>query len=87
MFFLKKFSDFQLDVVGFLAVLGEGSVQANAHIISLSYWCYLPRLMPAPQVLLPAQREGSLRTKPGYVTGVFSGNMITGVNHIADVLV
>lgn len=86
MFFLDSFSDFALDVVGFLAILGEGSIQANAHIISLSYMSYVPRLLPAPQALLPAQRSTTLRVRPASVTGVSSGNMISGVNHVADVL-
>lgn len=87
MFFLNKFSSFEIDVVGFLAILGEGSISANAHIITFSKWCLVPRLLPAPQVLLPAQRSENLKVKEAYVTAVESGNTSACVNHVADVLV
>lgn len=38
--------NFQLDIVGFLAVLGEGSVTANYQVSALSRLFYLPRLIP-----------------------------------------
>ena len=40
------FDNFQLDIVGFLAVLGEGSVTANYQVSALSRLFYLPRLIP-----------------------------------------
>lgn len=36
MWWLNGLDNFQLDIVGFLAVLGEGSVQANAQVSALS---------------------------------------------------
>jgi len=35
-YFLPSFEDLQLGIVGFLAILGEGSVLANAQVSSLS---------------------------------------------------
>lgn len=87
MFFLDKFSDFQIDVVGFLAILGEGSISANAHIITFTKRCLVPRLLPAPQVLLPAQRPENLKVKEAYVTAVESGNISACINRVAHVLI
>ncbi|KAH0365135.1 hypothetical protein KCU65_g6301, partial [Aureobasidium melanogenum] len=87
MFFLDKFSKFQIDVVGFLAILGEGSISANAHIMTFTKWCMVPRLLPAPQVLLPAQRPENLKVKEAYVTAVESGNISACINHVAHVLI
>lgn len=87
MLFPSKFSDFEIDVVGFLAILGEGSIDANAHIITFTKWCMVPRLLPAPQVLLPAQRPDNLKVKEAHVTAVESGNISLCINHVAHVLI
>ena len=80
------FKNFQLDIVGFLAVLGEGSVTANAQVSALSRLFYLPRLLPAPQALLPPSRPTELEPTPGWATGVTSGNHKDHVHHVASVL-
>jgi hypothetical protein len=80
------FSNFQLDIVGFLAVLGESSVTANYQVSALSRLFYLPRLIPAPQALLPARRPTELPSKTAWVTGVFSGNMKEHIHHVAGIL-
>lgn len=81
-----QFGNFQLDIVGFLAVLGEGSVTANAQVAALSSLFYLPRLIPAPQALLPPTRPASLPSTQGVVTGAESGNVKKHVHHVAHVL-
>ena len=81
-----EFGNFQLDIVGFLAVLGEGSVTANAQVAALSSLFYLPRLMPAPQALLWPTRPASLPSTHGVVTGAESGNVKKHVHHVAHVL-
>lgn len=43
--------------------------------------------MPAPQVLLPAQRPENLKAKEAYVTAVESGNISACINHVAHVLI
>lgn len=80
------FSNFQLDIVGFLAVLGEGAVLANAQVSALSRLFYLPRLLPAPQALIRTTRPTTLPPVTAKVTGVHSGNVKDHVHHIANVL-
>ena len=80
------FDSFQLDIVGFLAVLGEASVSANYQVSALSRLFYLPRLIPAPQALLPSRRPTELPTKVAWVTGVKSGNMKEHIHHVASIL-
>lgn len=82
----RDFSKFQLDIVGFLAVLGEGSVTANYQVSALSRLFYLPRLIPAPQALLPARRPTSLPSTTAWVTGVHSGNVKDHIHHVANIL-
>ncbi|KAL6709210.1 hypothetical protein ACN47E_002026 [Coniothyrium glycines] len=78
--------ELQLDIVGFLAILGEGSVLANAQVSTLSRWIYLPRLLPAPQALMRPTRPIRLEPVPGFVTGVYSGNHRDSVNHIGNIV-
>lgn len=80
------FTSMQLDIVGFLAVLGEGSVLANAQVSALSRLFYLPRLLPAPQALLRPTRPLSLPSIKGTVTAVYSGNVKDHVHHVASIL-
>ena len=80
------FDNFQLDIVGFLAVLGEGSVLANAQVSALSRLFYLPRLLPAPQALMKPSRPTTLPPTNAKVTGVFSGNVKEHVHHVANIL-
>jgi hypothetical protein len=77
----------QMDIVGFLAVLGEGSVLSNSQVASLSWLVYLPRLMPAPQALLRTTRPDKLEPHTGFTTAVSAGNHRTHINHVGHVLV
>lgn len=79
-------SALQLDIVGFLAILGEGSVLANAQVSTLSRWIFLPRLIPAPQALMRPTRPLNLEPAPGTVSGIFSGNKKDAINHIGNIL-
>ncbi|KAF2011322.1 hypothetical protein BU24DRAFT_278583 [Aaosphaeria arxii CBS 175.79] len=76
----------QLDIVGFLAILGEGSVLANAQVSTLSRWIFLPRLIPAPQALMRPTRPTKLEPASGNVAGVYSGNSRDSINHIANIV-
>lgn len=80
------FDNFQLDIVGFLAILGEGSVSANAQVAALSRLFYLPRLIPAPQALLFPTRPVELLSTTASVTAVHSGNVKQHVHHVAHIL-
>lgn len=76
----------QLDIVGFLAILGEGSVLANAQVSTLSKWIFLPRLLPAPQALMRPTRPLDLEPVRGDVSAVWSGNDRDHVNHIGHII-
>jgi hypothetical protein len=76
----------QLDIVGFLAILGEGSVLANAQVSTLSKWIFLPRLIPAPQALMRPTRPTRLEPADGKITGIFSGNHKDSINHIGNIV-
>jgi hypothetical protein len=78
--------ELQLDIVGFLAILGEGSVLANAQVSTLSKWIFLPRLIPAPQALMRPTRPTVLESAPGKVMGIASGNCQTHINHIGNIV-
>jgi hypothetical protein len=79
-------SSLQLDIVGFLAILGEGSVLVNAQVSTLSSWIFLPRLIPAPQALMRPARPLVLEPVPGKVSGTFSGNYRDSINHIGNIV-
>ncbi|KAH7113859.1 hypothetical protein B0J11DRAFT_141694 [Dendryphion nanum] len=76
----------QLDIVGFLAILGEGSVLANAQVSTLSKWIFLPRLIPAPQALMRPTRPLKLEPVAGQVAGIYSGNYRDSINHIGHIV-
>ena len=86
MHWIDRFSQLRLDIVGLIAVLGEGSVTRNAQVTSLSWWSILPRLLPAPQALLDHERKKRLPTQPGTVVGAYSGTIKNEINFFADLL-
>jgi hypothetical protein len=69
------FLSIQLDIVGFLAILGEGSVERNAQTLGLAWHSKIPRLIPAPQALMKHERPERLPTTQGTVVGAYSGNV------------
>jgi len=77
----------QLDLVGFLAILGEGSILANSEVASLSWFTFLPRIMPAPQALLRPSRATKLASHTGHSTAVASGNTRNYLNYVSQVVV
>ncbi|KAF2432476.1 hypothetical protein EJ08DRAFT_669487 [Tothia fuscella] len=79
-------ANLQLDIVGFLAILGEGSVMASSQVATLSKMIYLPRLLPAPQALLRPNRPDNLMPISGIATAVHSGNIRNYVNYIGHTL-
>src|SRR5271154_2813422 len=85
--FSSQRTDWRLDVVSILAILGESNIKLNAHIITSTRLCYLPRLMPAPQGLLGESRMKQLpQEKDVDVVGVFNGNKSDGLNYFAALL-
>jgi len=75
-----------LDIVGFLAILGEGSVLAHANVWCLPWACCLPRLLPAPHVLLRPDRRDALPTVRAWATGVRSGNHREWLRYLPSIL-
>ena len=76
----------QLDIAGFLAILGEGSVTANLQVSTLSKLIFVPRLLPAPQVFLSPTRSTQLERNAGNVTGVHSGNDKDYINYVGHIV-
>lgn len=86
MFFLSRFSNLQLDIVGIVAILGEGAVIRNAQASALSWHNLLPRLLPAPQAFIRCDREDRLPTQKGTVVGAYSGNVRHELNFFTSLL-
>ncbi|KAE8364028.1 hypothetical protein BDV27DRAFT_129137 [Aspergillus caelatus] len=86
MFFNDSFEDFHLDIVGFLAILGEGSVSVNYQVSTLSAFTFLPRLLPAPQAFMRPSRPLRLDDVPGTVLGIRSGNCRPHVYRIPHII-
>jgi hypothetical protein len=78
--------DLQLDIVGFLAILGEDAVRKTARLASLSSIFYLPRLMPAPHSLLYVERPENIESVRASVTAVHSGNQRDYLSHVTAAL-
>jgi hypothetical protein len=78
--------DLQLDIVGFLAILGEDAVRKTARLASLSSIFYLPRLMPAPHALLYVERPENVESVRASVTAVHSGNQRDFLSHVTAAL-
>jgi hypothetical protein len=81
-----QWNNLQLDIVGFLAILGESAVISTSQVATLSRMFYIPRLLPAPQALLRPSRPDNLSPIPGQAVGVTSGNKREYVNFLGHVL-
>src|SRR5947209_6134594 len=75
-----RFQNLRLDIVGIIAILGDGGVTRNAQVAALSWYNIIPRLLPAPQALLKQERDRRLPTESGTVVGVYSGNVRHNLN-------
>lgn len=82
----KSLSSLQLDIVGIVAILGEGSTTRNAQASALGWHHVLPRLLPAPQALLEHEHKKRLPTVPGTVVGAYSGNVKFELNFFCQLL-
>lgn len=87
MFWINKQQGYlQLDVVGFLAILGESSVLASAQEIAMSNLSYLPRLLPAPQAFFRTHRPTSLPASNACVSSIEAGNFRPHIHHVASLV-
>jgi hypothetical protein len=80
------FQNLRLDIVGIIAILGDGGVSRNAQVAALSWYNNIPRLLPAPQALLKQERDRRLPIESGTVVGVYSGNVRHNLNFFTSVL-
>ncbi|KAI4201449.1 MAG: hypothetical protein LQ350_003208 [Teloschistes chrysophthalmus] len=85
-FLPQGYSSLQLDIVGFLAILGESSVLVQSQVAALSKFFLLPRLLPAPQALIRTSRPERLESTRGTVVGAHSGSCRQYVSHLAHLL-
>lgn len=83
----EVFGGWRLDVVSLLAVIGEAIVADQAQVISSSKLSLLPRLIPAPQAFLRAERPRKLPAVPGVVVkSILGGSQVNELNYFANVL-
>jgi hypothetical protein len=60
----------RLDIVSLLAVIGESSIESHSQALTSSWTCVLPRIIPAPQVLLKPSRPTRMPVTNAVVVGV-----------------
>ncbi|KAL8926352.1 MAG: hypothetical protein Q9172_001803 [Xanthocarpia lactea] len=82
----RGYNDLQLDIVGFLAILGESSVLVQSQVAALSYFFLLPRLVPAPQALIRTSRPERLESTTCKVLGAYSGGKRDDVYYLAHLI-
>jgi len=84
--FPKLRDDWSLDVVNILAFLGEHNIEACSQQICMSWTCFLPRLIPAPQGLL-ARRPRKLESEEDTpVIGIHTGVTRPGLHYFGRML-
>ncbi|KAJ4345057.1 hypothetical protein N0V95_005966 [Ascochyta clinopodiicola] len=81
-------SSWNLDAVSIIAVLGEHNIFLTSQNICLSWLCFLPRLIPAPQGLLSVRPKVLLSDDEigGGVRGLYSKNQRAHLGHFAMLL-
>jgi hypothetical protein len=79
-------SGWRFDAVGLLAVIGEATLEHQAQPLTSTWLCLLPRLIPAPQVLLKSKRPTRLPAKQAVIVGVYSGTRIDELNFYPNLI-
>lgn len=80
-------SEWRLDIITLLAVIGESSMSEHSQTITSSALCLLPRILPAPQALLKPVRPHRMPSTAAKVTGVKSGVALDSVGFFANIIV
>lgn len=78
-------SGWKLDVISLLAVIGESSVESHLQVLTSSWYCILPRLIPAPQALLKPTRPLRLPDANAAVVGVHNGTLVPSLNYFPEI--
>jgi hypothetical protein len=76
----------RLDIVSLLAVIGESSMAEHAQAMTASWLCVLPRIIPAPQVLLKPTRPTRMPQVNAAVVGVKNGTFLQTLNYFPNIL-
>ncbi|PQE08491.1 hypothetical protein CJF30_00005363 [Rutstroemia sp. NJR-2017a BBW] len=76
----------RLDVVSLLAVLGESAMAEHSQAMTSSWFCMLPRIIPAPQVLLKSARPSRMPQANAAVVGVHSGVYVQSLNYFPNII-
>ncbi|RKF71863.1 hypothetical protein GcC1_096020 [Golovinomyces cichoracearum] len=79
-------SGWRLDIVSLLAVIGESSMDSHLQVLTSSWYCVLPRLIPAPQALLKPLRPTRLPQINAAVVGVHNGTLVPTLNYFPEIL-
>jgi len=83
----EQHGGWHLDVVSLLAVIGESIIADQAQVITSSWACLLPRLIPAPQAFLRAERPRRLPAVPGVtVRNIVGGSQVEELNYFANII-
>lgn len=83
----SKGDGWKFDIVSLVAVIGESTIERHTQLITASLFGWIPRLIPAPQVLLKTKRPDRLPpVKDVEIHGVYSGTKVTELNFFADVI-
>jgi len=78
--------NWSLDIVNILAVLGEHNIEATSQLMCRSRFCFIPRLLPAPQGLL-ARRPIILDSDGDVeVVSIYSGNRSQTLRYFGKIL-
>ncbi|KAA8572732.1 hypothetical protein MFRU_003g01350 [Monilinia fructicola] len=76
----------RLDIVSLLAVIGESAMAEHSQSMTSSWMCMLPRIIPAPQVLLKSSRPSRMPQVNAAVVGVHSGIFIPTLNFFPNII-
>ena len=76
----------RLDIVSLLAVIGESSMEEHSQVLTSSWFCMLPRIIPAPQALLKPTRPTRMPQVNAAVVGVHNGTLIPTLNYFPNII-
>jgi hypothetical protein len=79
-------SGWRLDIVSLLAVIGESSMAEQSQALTASWLCCLPRIIPAPQVLLKPTRPTRMPHTNATVVGVKNGIIVQTLNYFPNII-
>ncbi|KAF7957703.1 hypothetical protein EAE96_003273 [Botrytis aclada] len=76
----------RLDIVSLLAVIGESAMADHSQTMTSSWMCMLPRIIPAPQVLLKSSRPSRMPQVNAAVVGVHNGVYVQSLNFFPNII-